>query len=499
MNEKELYSILLKAYNRWWLSGTVDDSLPYKRSDFYPLLEKLDKPLPLLLIGARQVGKTTIMKQLIEELLKKGIPKENILYIDLGDYGIRKNSDDPLLDTIKVYQQNVLKKDFFDSKNVYLFLDEVQKINGWNEFAKNIYDAYKGKVKLVLSGSSSLSIVDLSEESLAGRYELQAIVPMKFSQAFMFSRFERAQINKVSDPSSLEKTIEQNEQIRKIRSELRNGLEESLKAKDPKIFFEKLKKVSIELTMYDTELAGFYNEYLIKGGYPEVVLTKEYGACDRLLQTYVSDIITKDLTGKIKDPDKLEGLLYLLACNSGRKIAVDRICNEASIQKPTYYSYIYSLEKICLLYELNRLPTSLYGKQSGLSKIYINDVGLRNSLARKLGPFILSENTGELQETVICDHLLRLSFRWNNHTKPEVYYWSNKKEQEVDFVINAQNFGVYLPIEAKSDKPGALKGMKDFLKNENAPFGLVATTGRLDFDEKEKIIFIPIVYLLLLC
>lgn len=499
MNERELFSILLRTYNRWWISGSIDDASPYRRSDFYPLLKKLEGKLPLLIVGARQVGKTTLMKQLIDELLKKGIPKENILFVDLGDYAIKQNTDNPLLDTVKVYQQNILKKDFHDCKEVYLFLDEIQKIDGWNEYAKNIYDAYKGKVKIILSGSASLSITELSEESLAGRYEKQAIVPMKFSEAFRFSRFITAEKNKAADSGSFDMVVKQNEEIRGIISGLRDNLESSMKNKDPASFFKKLKEASNSLSILEPELAGFYNEYLIKGGYPEIVITKEYPACDRLLQTYLSDIIVKDLAEKVRSPEKIEALLYILASNTGRKVSIERICNEAGIKKPTYYSYLSSLEKICLLYSLERLPTSLYGTPGGLAKMYVNDIGLRNSLVRKLNPFILSENTGELQETIVADHLLRLSFRWNNYTKPELYYWSNKKDQEVDFVIRAKSFGAHLPIEAKSEKTGDLKGIRDFLEQGKAPFGIVLTKDLLRYDEKEKLVFVPTVLFLILC
>jgi predicted AAA+ superfamily ATPase len=294
--------------------------------------------------------------------------------------------------------------------------------------------------------------------------------------------------------------MKQNDLIRQAGKELRDGLENAIKEAKPELFFEAIKKSSIELSIIEPELIGFFNEYLIKGGYPEIISTPQYDGCDRLLQTYVSDIIAKDFLGKVRKPESLELLLYLLAHNTGRKINVDRICSDVEIKKPTYYSYLSALKKICLVYSLERLPTSLYGKQGGQPKIYINDIGLRNSLIRKIGPYILTENTGELLETVVCDHILRLSFKWNNYATPEVFYWANKSDQEVDFIVKTENFGSpYLPIEAKSEKPGGLKGLRSFIQEKGAPFGIVITKDKINFEPEEKIIFIPIHLFLLLC
>jgi predicted AAA+ superfamily ATPase len=113
---------------------------------------------------------------------------------------------------------------------------------------------------------------------------------------------------------------------------------------------------------------------------------------------------------------------------------------------------------------------------------------------------ILTENTGELLETLVCDHLLRLSFRWNNYAAPQVYYWTGKNEQEVDFVVKTERFGAsYLPIEVKSGDTGKLKGIKALIKEKSLPFGIVITKNRLEYDVEEKIIYVPIVYFLLLC
>lgn len=501
-DETEVYSILLRTYNRWWETGKNDETPPYRRADFFPLWEKLKGDLPIILVGARQVGKTTLMNQLIQRLLAEGAPKENILYVDLGNYALNNNCDDPLLDTVRIYQQYVLKKDFNDVEKVYLFFDEIQKRKGWNEFAKDVYGAYKGKVRIVLTGSSSLSILQTSEETLAGRYEKQAVVPLKFSEAFRFKRFVSA--SKIKDTDSILSEVElQNKNLRFISNDLRKSLEESIRGKTPEMFFEKAKQATIQLTTLRPELIGFFNEYLIKGGYPEIVATPEIDKCDRILQTYLSDIIAKDFLGNLRKPESLEILLYILAHNTGRKIDVKRICESARIEKPTYYSYISALKKVCLIYSLERLPTSLYGKDGGIPKIYLNDVGLRNSLVRKMNPAILTENIGELVETVICDHLLRLSFRWSNYVEPEVYYWTDKKGKETDFVIKTQNLGpLYLPIESKySDNPDNLKGIISFLEEEknDAPFGIVLTKDVLKYNERSRLLFIPVVTFLFLC
>jgi predicted AAA+ superfamily ATPase len=131
------------------------------------------------LIGLRRVGKSTIMKQMIDRLIEKEkIPRKNILYFS---FDIVEN----IAEVVKEYQKRA--EISFDTENVYIFLDEIQKVKNWQSEIKLLYDIYP-QLKIVLSGSASLLLQ--KTESLAGRIFTQKITPLSFSEYLRFLKKE---------------------------------------------------------------------------------------------------------------------------------------------------------------------------------------------------------------------------------------------------------------------------------------------------------------------
>ena len=140
------------SYNTWWETGSVNDIPDYKRPLFYELLKYLDERQIIVIYGLRRTGKTTIMYQLIDYLLKDNIKKGNILYFSF-DY-----SNIELRDIIEDYEKYILKKPIkMENSKVYIFLDEIQKLNDWENKIKIYYDTYKN-IKFIISGSASINI-----------------------------------------------------------------------------------------------------------------------------------------------------------------------------------------------------------------------------------------------------------------------------------------------------------------------------------------------------
>ena len=103
------------SYNTWWETGSVNDIPDYKRPLFYELLKYLDERQIIVIYGLRRTGKTTIMYQLIDYLLKDNIKKGNILYFSF-DY-----SNIELRDIIEDYEKYILKKPIkMENSKVYL-------------------------------------------------------------------------------------------------------------------------------------------------------------------------------------------------------------------------------------------------------------------------------------------------------------------------------------------------------------------------------------------
>ncbi|MCK4730516.1 MAG: AAA family ATPase, partial [Candidatus Aenigmarchaeota archaeon] len=167
----------LDRFNPWWKTGKVKEDLlkDYKRKLYPKISEYVDKKQILLIQGLRRVGKTVIMFQLIQNQLKKTKP-DNILYFSFDEVAY------DLKDVLKIYQEMILGKTFEKTKDkIYLFLDEIQKVDDWENKLKVFYDLYPN-LKIFISGSSSINLRKNSRESLAGRLFSFTLHPLEFDE-----------------------------------------------------------------------------------------------------------------------------------------------------------------------------------------------------------------------------------------------------------------------------------------------------------------------------
>ena len=157
MENIELTEAVQKG-NKWWKEKF---ELEFKHREIYDKIKRFLHTRQIIAItGLRRTGKTTIMLKLIADLIGK-YKAENILYFSFDDF-----KEEKLTTIIKTYER-LMNKD--TAKGNYLILfDEIQKVNGWEEQIKRIYDSNKG-IKLFISGSESLFIRKKLRENLSGR------------------------------------------------------------------------------------------------------------------------------------------------------------------------------------------------------------------------------------------------------------------------------------------------------------------------------------------
>ena len=151
---------LLVESNRWWkTSFTVE----YKERDVYKKISKyLKLPQIITFTGLRRVGKTTLMLKIIQDYIMKGFNPKNILYFSFDEF--RKTDIREILNEYeKIVDKNLEKGKYL------VLLDEIQKLENWEEKIKRIYDVYGKNIKIIITGSESLFIKKKSKETLAGR------------------------------------------------------------------------------------------------------------------------------------------------------------------------------------------------------------------------------------------------------------------------------------------------------------------------------------------
>ncbi len=148
-----------------------------KRKIFGKLLEERENNKIVIILGSRQVGKTTVLKAVYDSL-----SENNRLFLDLDvlENFEKISSYSNLINTLKLegFEQN--QKQMF-----YLFLDEFQRYEDLSMVMKNVYDNHKN-IKIYASGSSSLKIREQIQESLAGRKHIYHLYPVDFEEFLWF-------------------------------------------------------------------------------------------------------------------------------------------------------------------------------------------------------------------------------------------------------------------------------------------------------------------------
>ena len=141
-----------------------------KRSIKQELIDHLPKKEILLLTGARQVGKTTVLMEIIQELKNKG---EKVLFLNLDN-----DTHSPFFDS----QEKLLKKAALELGNSgYIFIDEIQRKENAGIFLNGIYDRNL-PYKLIITGSGSLELKEKIHESLTGRKRAFEMMPVSFME-----------------------------------------------------------------------------------------------------------------------------------------------------------------------------------------------------------------------------------------------------------------------------------------------------------------------------
>lgn len=476
---------LLNRINTWWNGDDVPDSLrkaTHRRRDFSIARDRLDDSRQIITIrGPRQVGKTTLCGQLIESLVEDLLVlPERILYLNIENSQFLSSPDDVIRDSLDVYERYVLERSFRNiDGTIYVFIDEVQKADGWASTLKYYTDTYSN-LQFVTTGSVSTLIKEDASETLIGRLDEQILMPMKY-------------VDHVRYYEILDKGIADT-----WSTSLRSALEESLKEGDTSEFTVQLTSFYGKQQATIPELVAQKDEYLLKGGYPGVLdedVVDAYNALDSDLRYTV----TADLANvfEVKNPEKVLKVLSLVMESTGGKLNVKNIAETAGIGRDTAKRYLEYLDEFFLVSRCPKHTTSEY-QSGGRQKMYLQDVGLYNALAGTMTTDTLKDGNkmGPILETAVCDHARRLQFYLSNAQNADIAYWD--KQGEVDFVLSGPEY--VLPIEVKhgDSTQRDLRGLRNFVEETDAEFGLAVNNAE-QLKEDDGVIHIPAWLFFFLC
>ncbi|MEW6408463.1 MAG: ATP-binding protein [Patescibacteria group bacterium] len=330
----------------------------------------------LLFIGARQAGKTTILKQLEKHLKEQS---ETVYFLNL--------EDPDYLTLLNASPKNLFKIFPIDlSKRIFLFIDEVQYLSNPSNFLKYFYDEYRGKIKILASGSSAFYLDDKFKDSLAGRKMIFNVFTLSFRE---FLRFKDK--NELSQKDFNQLTLSEKEKINL-----------------------------------------YYREFIIYGGYPRVVLVP-FEEKKEILRDIAYSYIKKDIfEAKVRQEEVFYKLFKILAAQIGNLVNASELANTLDVSKTSIDYYLYIMQKSFHLILLKPFFKNIRKELTKMPKIYFLDLGLRNFFVNNFQSFELREEKGALLENAVFRQLL------DTYEADEIRYWRTIQKNEIDFVLDEE-------------------------------------------------------------
>lgn len=350
---------ILNSYNRFWSTGKIDAGIP--RDLAGRCARQLETKEVLLLRGVRRSGKSTLMAQLIVHLLKNGTEPARILRVNLEEPLFAAEYSIELLERIyRIYREHVAP-----SGRCYLFLDEIQNVDGWEKWVRARGETEP--VKMIVTGSSSRLLSRDAGSKLTGRHVSFEVFPLSFAE---FLRFRDVTLASRAD-------------YYRLRDRVRN----------------------------------LFQEYIRFGGFPEVVLRQADEDKALLLKQYFEDIIHRDVVARqeIRDVLTLQNLALYLLTNIGRLTSVSSLKKNFGVSQDKIEHYTSALLESCLLHRVARFDFSVKRIVRARFKPYCIDTGIRNRVA-----FSFSGDQGWLAENVVLNQLRGIH--------EEIYYGANGAE-----------------------------------------------------------------------
>lgn len=412
-----------------------DQYLGTSRKDYLKQLESSTNSKVISIIGIRRSGKTTLTKQFLSEQIKKGLSKNQTLYVNFEEPKFDPYLGLELLEEIYSSYKQIINT---EKKECYIILDEIQNVDKWEKWVRLMQEK-RENCNIIITGSSSKMLSSEIATVLTGRTIKMLIYPLSFSEFITFKNLE-------------------------IRSKS-------------------------DLAIKKEEILSYLEEYIKYGGFPEIINEKEESK-SIILKNYFEDIIYKDIVKRyyIKDSTQakiaaeisINNLASLISANKLRNILVEILKKKISPNK--IVNFLNYFEESQLIFQLSRFSHKIKEQKLYPKKIYCIDTGLANSVTIRS-----SEDKGKLYENIVAIELKRRG--------KEIYYWRNEKNLEVDFLIKEKNkvkeiinvsYDLSSPKTMKREIMAITEAMKEFgLSN-----GKIITK---DYEgEKESIKFIPL-------
>jgi len=363
LSNEDIFNIL-KDWNIWF--NDIDKGID--REYYLTKIRRLMNVKDVIVVkGVRRSGKSTILRQFIYELTEN-IHKNQTLFINFEDSRFAKDISLDLIE--KIF--NVYLEYMEPGGEIYVFLDEVQNIPGWEKWVRTKHELKQANI--FVTGSSSKLLGKEFGTALSGRYVDLIVHPLSFTEFLDFR---------------------------------------NLKIRDKK-----------DRAIHKIEIKRLLKEYLMFGGFPKTALIKSEFEKKQQLSAYFESILLKDIVARydLKNYEKLRKLAVYLLTNISKPHTINSMKNALNISYDTCENYLEYMNEAYLVFDVYNHSYSLKEQYKLPRKIYCIDTGLRN-----IASFVFSEDIGRIYENAV---FLELNRRGN-----DIFYWKDAQHREVDFVL----------------------------------------------------------------
>jgi len=339
----------------------------------------------IFLKGVRRSGKSTILINHIKNLLKQGVKKEEIVFVNFEDPRFAPYLNLELLEEIKEAYLFYLNP----KNKPHIILDEIQNIPQFEKWLLKEYELKKSF--LYATGSNSKLLSKEIGSALSGRYLDILVYPLGFKEFLSFKGLN-------------------------ISNEF-------------------------ELISNKLKIERFFEEYINYGGFPKIVLTDDIEIKKAELKSYFDSILLRDIVARYKLDNflKLEQLAILLLSNISNLISINKLKNLLGVSFDTIEKYLEYLQNAFLIYTIKKFDWSLKKQMANAKKVYSIDTGLSKRISFEVG-----KKKGDLLENVVFLELKRRFegiFYYKTKENYEVDFLIKEKEKithliQVSFTLN---------------------------------------------------------------
>lgn len=383
---------------------------------------------PLVIRGARQVGKTTVINQFAQRF-------EQYIYLNLEikedkQPFLNYSNLEQLLQTIFFLKNQLLSK----KESTLIFIDEIQEVPEALNILRYFYEQ-EPTIKVIAAGSMLESIFDKKIHFPVGRIEYKVLRPVSFPE-FLEALGETAAL-------------------------------------------EQLRKIPFQQFAHD-KLIKLYHQYAIIGGMPEVVNNyvkhKDFTALNSIFDSLITSYLD-DVEKYAKNDTQILHLRHVIKSSfseAGKRIKFAGFGN-SSYRSREMGECLRTLEKVLLLHLVYPNTSTTLPFLPDLKKsprLQILDTGMLNHFVGIQKEILGSNDLSKIYQGTMIEHLTGQELLANQYNAlSELFFWVKEKKEstaEVDFLISFE--GKIIPIETKSGKTGTLKSLHLFM--EAAPHNM---------------------------